>query len=183
METEEEALEILARLAAGEDFAALAQELSTDTGSGAEGGDLGVVSPGQTVPEFEEAVFAATVGEPVGPVQTQFGFHVIEVTDRSEGRSLAEASDEIREELLAQQRVSAVQEWLAARTADAEVVVNPRFGAYDPATGEVTSGDPLGDLVTPAPEGGVPGIGADGLPIDPGAPPPPDPNAPATQGQ
>lgn len=77
--TEQEALDVLDRLDAGEDFGALATELSLDTGSGAAGGDLGCYVEGTLVPEFEAAGYAAEDGEIVGPVQSQFGFHVIEV--------------------------------------------------------------------------------------------------------
>jgi parvulin-like peptidyl-prolyl isomerase len=74
-----------ARLAAGEDFAFLAAEVSEDPGSAAQGGDLGFFGRGQMVPEFEEAAFAAQVGELVGPVETSFGLHLIEVIERRPG--------------------------------------------------------------------------------------------------
>lgn len=69
------------RLAAGEDFAALAAELSTDQGSKDAGGSLGVVPSVESgfVPEFEQAMVQLTVGQASAPVQSQFGFHVIQV--------------------------------------------------------------------------------------------------------
>jgi len=84
LETEEEANTALRLLEDGADFGELAQRYSIDTGSGMRGGDLGEFGPGQMVPEFEEAAFGAEIGEIVGPVETQFGFHIIEVTGRSE---------------------------------------------------------------------------------------------------
>jgi parvulin-like peptidyl-prolyl isomerase len=78
VETEDEALDVIARLEAGEDFATLAQEVSLDTGSGANGGDLGWFGPGQMVPEFEAAAFALEDGEISQPVESQFGWHVIQ---------------------------------------------------------------------------------------------------------
>jgi peptidyl-prolyl cis-trans isomerase C len=84
VETEEEANAVMARLQTGEDFADLAVELSQDPGSGAEGGDLGFVPRGRFVPEFDEIVFTAPVGEVNDPVQTQFGWHIIEVLEREE---------------------------------------------------------------------------------------------------
>ncbi len=72
--------ELLAELEDGGDFAALAIEHSLDPGSGAQGGELGCADPSLYVPEFAEAITAATEGEVVGPVATQFGFHLIVVT-------------------------------------------------------------------------------------------------------
>jgi len=69
---------VVARLAAGEDFAALATELSEDPGSASSGGDLGWNEAGVFVPEFEEALFALEeAGQYTAPVQSQFGYHII----------------------------------------------------------------------------------------------------------
>ena len=76
------AAELRARALAGEDFGELAKEYSEDIGSAQEGGDLGWTTPGQMVPEFEQAMTATTVGELSDPVRSQFGWHVLEVTDR-----------------------------------------------------------------------------------------------------
>lgn len=67
------------RLAKGEDFAAIAKEVSTDTGSAQNGGDLGWFGKGAMVPEFETAAFSLKVGEISQPVQSQFGYHIIQV--------------------------------------------------------------------------------------------------------
>lgn len=64
------------------DFAALAQQYSKDPGSAAMGGDLGYFGAGRMVEAFEKAAFAASVNDVVGPVETQFGWHIIKVTDR-----------------------------------------------------------------------------------------------------
>jgi len=77
-----EANKILRRARSGEDFAVLAMTLSEDKGSGASGGDLGYFGKGRMVKPFEDAAFAANVGQIVGPVESQFGFHIIKVTDR-----------------------------------------------------------------------------------------------------
>ncbi len=76
--------QIYERLKAGADFAELAREYSDDPGSGASGGDLGWVSPGDMVPEFEQAMDATPTGELSTPVRSQFGWHVLQVTDRRE---------------------------------------------------------------------------------------------------
>jgi peptidyl-prolyl cis-trans isomerase D len=80
------AADALRRARAGEDFAQLARELSQDRASAANGGDLGYVSKGETMPQFEEALFKLKKGELTPePVRTPLGFHVIKVTDIREG--------------------------------------------------------------------------------------------------
>ncbi len=66
----------------GADFAALAKEHS-QCPSGKQGGDLGEFGPGQMVKEFDTVVFNEEVGKVHGPVQTQFGYHLLEITSRS----------------------------------------------------------------------------------------------------
>jgi peptidyl-prolyl cis-trans isomerase D len=80
--------------------------VSDDPGSKERGGDLGFFSRGQMTPPFEEAAFAATPGELVGPVRSDFGFHVIRVEEHRQAgtRSLLEARDELARELLAEER-------------------------------------------------------------------------------
>lgn len=70
------------RLEAGESFADLAREHSRCP-SGRQGGELGEFGPGQMVKEFDQVVFSANVGEVQGPVKTQFGYHLVEVTSRT----------------------------------------------------------------------------------------------------
>jgi peptidyl-prolyl cis-trans isomerase C len=72
----------LARVRKGEDFAAVAREVSEDPGSAPRGGDLGAFGKGQMVPPFEQAAFALTAGQVSGLVETQFGLHVIKVQER-----------------------------------------------------------------------------------------------------
>jgi foldase protein PrsA len=152
VESEEEAEEALERVEEGEEFASVAEDVSTDTASAEQGGDLGEFTRDRMVPEFADAVFGAEPGELVGPVETQFGYHVIEVTERSEGPALEDVSDDIREELRQQREQEAVQAWLAERNREADVEVNPRFGEWDPETGQVVVDEPLGEApAEPAP--------------------------------
>ena len=81
--TEEQCEELKTQIAAGADFADLAKEHSSCP-SGRNGGDLGQFGPGQMVPEFDTVVFSADVNSVQGPVKTQFGYHLLEVTSRSE---------------------------------------------------------------------------------------------------
>lgn len=99
--TEEEAQEILDELADGADFATLAKERSTDTGSAANGGDLGWFKHGQMVKPFEDAAFALKVGETSGIVKTDYGYHIILLTDRKEAThpELSEVIDQVRSDL------------------------------------------------------------------------------------
>jgi peptidyl-prolyl cis-trans isomerase C len=82
VQTEDEAKKVEERLAKGEDFAKLAEELSKDPGSGKQGGDLGFFGRGQMVPAFEEVAFKLEPGKVSPPVKTQFGFHVIKVEEK-----------------------------------------------------------------------------------------------------
>ncbi|GAB5501144.1 MAG: peptidylprolyl isomerase [Pseudohongiellaceae bacterium] len=81
VETEEQCQALKDRIEAGEDFADIARECSTCP-SKAQGGDLGQFGPGMMVKEFDEVVFSADVNSLQGPVKTQFGYHLLEVTSR-----------------------------------------------------------------------------------------------------
>jgi peptidyl-prolyl cis-trans isomerase C len=81
--TEDACTNLKQQIEGGGDFAALAREHSKCP-SGAQGGALGEFSPGQMVREFDEVVFSSEVGKVHGPVKTQFGYHLIEVTERSD---------------------------------------------------------------------------------------------------
>ena len=80
--TEEQCEELKTQIAAGADFADIAKAHSSCPSS-RNGGDLGQFGPGQMVPEFDKVVFSAEVNTVQGPVKTQFGYHLLEVTSRS----------------------------------------------------------------------------------------------------
>ncbi len=82
VDTKEACEKLKAEIAAGADFAQLARKHSKCP-SGRNGGDLGEFGPGQMVPEFDKVVFSAKIGEVAGPVRTQFGWHLLEVTSRT----------------------------------------------------------------------------------------------------
>jgi peptidyl-prolyl cis-trans isomerase D len=97
--------DVIKRARAGEDFAKLAREVSEDTGTAPQGGDLGFVGPGEMVPQFEQAVFALKKGEiSPAPVRTPFGYHAIKILEVQEGgRSpYKEVAVKIKDKLLAE---------------------------------------------------------------------------------
>lgn len=111
VKTKEEAEAIIKKLEGGAKFEDLAKENSTD-GSAANGGDLGYFTEGQMVPEFEKAAFALKPGEYTKePVQTQFGYHVIQLEDRrtKQPPSFDEVKDQIRSIILRERYVEAVK--------------------------------------------------------------------------
>ena len=81
--SEEECNKLKTQIEDGEDFTKIAGDHS-ECPSGKEGGGLGEFSPGQMVPEFDKVVFSAEVGKVHGPVKTDFGYHLIEITSRTE---------------------------------------------------------------------------------------------------
>ncbi len=83
VETQEECEELKSQIEGGAEFVEVAKEHS-QCPSSQEGGDLGQFSPGQMVKEFDEVVFSGELAKIYGPVQTQFGFHLIEITSRTE---------------------------------------------------------------------------------------------------
>jgi len=126
---EAKAKELLAQLDGGADFAELAKANSTDTGSGANGGDLGWFGLGMMVKPFEEAVVAATPGKVVGPVKTDFGYHLILV---KETRVAAQPTlDDMRDELASEIEQKAIEAHVKS-TVEAAKVEKPGEG-IDPA--------------------------------------------------
>ena len=137
--TESEATAVLDRLEAGEDFATVAGEVSTDPSGASNGGAL-LNQDGTPcipfeqfatgfVPEFVEGALAAEVGVPTQPIESQFGFHVI----------LVRPFDDIRDGLVPLLQGTASQTRLGELVADAEVTVSPSIGAWSGDTGRVVS--------------------------------------------
>lgn len=97
--------QVIERINAGEDFAAVANELSDDSGSAAQGGDLGFAAPGIYEPEFEDALYALSKDQVSEPVRTDYGWHVIKLLDvqAADIPSFASLQDKLTQNLKAQQ--------------------------------------------------------------------------------
>jgi parvulin-like peptidyl-prolyl isomerase len=156
--TEEEAQEAIERIEGGEDFAEVAADVSQD-GSAQDGGNLGVAPPSGYVPEFAEAVTDAEVGELIGPVETQFGFHVIEVLDYVDPAPFEEVEPQLRAQLEQQaQQNPELQSLYQEAFEEADVEVASGLGSWDPEAGQVVDdSEPVGEGGGEAPaEGELP---------------------------
>lgn len=136
--------ELRAAILGGAEFAAVAEAESVDTQSAAQGGELGCAPPGRYVPEFEDAVSELEVDQLSEPVRTQFGFHLILVTDRRPA-PFDEVADQLRQRVL-QESQEQLQRYIQERLAGADVEVNPRYGRFESEGSRVVPPD--------APEGG-----------------------------
>ncbi len=124
LESEVEAKFVLARLQRGEQFDALARQYSKDPGSKDQGGDLGFVNRGATVPEFDQAAFSLQPAQTSGIVKSQFGYHIIQVLAHKPAQPAQlddDARKRIREQLLSKKQEAAFQEWLKQTKAQAKI--------------------------------------------------------------
>ncbi|CAA9453275.1 MAG: Peptidyl-prolyl cis-trans isomerase PpiD [uncultured Rubrobacteraceae bacterium] len=130
---EKKAEEVKDKLQDGGNFADLARENSQDPGSAEKGGDLGCLGKGETVPPFEEAAFAADRGEIVGPVETEFGYHLIEVTEIREEQTqpLGDVEAQITDQLAATQQEEEFTKWIEDQKEQRDVKYLP---SYKPAS-------------------------------------------------
>ncbi len=124
LQSEVEAKFVLAKLQRGERFDALARQYSQDPGSKEQGGDLGFLSRGTTVPEFEQAAFTLRPGQTSGIVKSQFGYHIIQTIEYKAGLP-AQLNDavrkQIRTQLLAKQQETAFGDWLKQLKVQAKI--------------------------------------------------------------
>ncbi|MBS3751985.1 MAG: peptidylprolyl isomerase [Anaerolineales bacterium] len=125
VEDEETAQEVLSKLEEGETFADLASEYSVDTSNKDRGGNLGWFGRGTMVPAFEEIAFALDTGEVSDPIQTQFGWHIIQVIGHEE-RSISQ-------ERFQQLKDQAFRDWLAEKRQEYEAEVADDWQKYVPS--------------------------------------------------
>ncbi len=121
--SEAEAKLVAAKLQRGEKFEDLARQFSTDPGSKQQGGDLGFVNRGATVPEFDRVAFALQSGQTSGIVKSQFGYHIIQVLEHraAQPTKFDEVRDQIRAQLLSKKQEAAFGEWLKQMKAQANI--------------------------------------------------------------
>lgn len=149
-EVRERAQDLLGQLRDGTDFGRLARQESEDTGSAQQGGDLGFFSLGDLVPEFAQAASGAEIGELVGPVRTQFGYHIIEVLERR-AQPFEEVREQLRAQLEQQLGQGALNDFLDEALEDAVIRINPRYGEWDAQTRQIVPREPFVPA-SPAPD-------------------------------
>lgn len=125
LETEEEAQDILEQLKAGGDFSEIAKEKSTGP-SAAQGGDLGYLTKGTIIPEIEDVVFALEVEELSEAIKTDFGFHILKITEKilETVKALEEVKEDIIQTLLPTKQKEAFENLLEELKGKAEIEIN-----------------------------------------------------------
>jgi foldase protein PrsA len=123
VENEETANEVKEKLDTGEDFAELAKEYSTDTSNAENGGELGYFSKGTMVEEFDNIAFSINVGEISDPVKTDFGYHIIHVTDKKEAKeaNFEDHKEEIEQILFDQEISTEYSTWITEQREKLEI--------------------------------------------------------------
>ena len=112
------------RLKAGEDFAVLASTFSNDPGSARDGGSLGWVNPGVMVPEFETKMKSTPVGQMSAPFQSQFGWHILQVTDTRQQDMTREYQERMARQILGERQFDAeLDSWLRENRSNAFVEI------------------------------------------------------------
>jgi len=121
--TEDEAKQVLDRLAKNERFEDLAKALSQDSATAAKGGDLDYLKREQLFPEFARAAFELKAGEVSGVVRTPFGYHLIKLVDRKKGQPLKyeQIKDQLQRRLLEERRTQRFQQWMKGLEAAAKI--------------------------------------------------------------
>lgn len=125
VETEEEARVALDRVSTGEDFAEIAADVSLDTVSAVQGGSLECMTPSSLPTGFSEATMAADIGIVTGPVQSEFGYHLIVVENR-----LIPTIDEVLLAMHESAVTEAFDEWYLGTVVTAAITVNEEFGRW-----------------------------------------------------
>jgi len=128
LETEEDAQNVLEQLKAGGDFSEISKTKSTGP-SAAQGGDMGFISKGSTIPEIDEAVFALKVGELTDIIKSDYGFHILKVTEKKpeSTKTLEEAKDEIMQTLLPEKQKDAFDNLLTELKSKIEIEINEKL--------------------------------------------------------
>jgi len=143
VETMEEAVEIADKLNSGASFEELAREHSLDATS-RRGGDIGYFSAGQMVPEFEDTCFKLEIGAVSGPVKTQFGYHIIKLTEKktSEPIEFGSIKDRIESMLMMEKRQALLEVLVSRLKSETNIELNTEFLEIEEEAQEKESGAP-----------------------------------------
>lgn len=150
--TEQEANDLLPQVTT-ENFSKMAAANSTDPSAKQNSGDLGPIPATQLVPEYSNAVLDAEKGQIIGPVKSEFGWHIILV----KGIELPPFED-VKAQLEQQGPQAAFQVWLGAQMAEADIEVNPRYGTFDAEQGKVVPVNSTSPGTAPEPAQGQSGL-------------------------
>lgn len=123
VEDENKAKEIKAKIDAGEDFAELAKEFSTDESTKESGGGLGYFEKGTMVAEFEDVAFTLPVNQISDPVKSEYGYHIIKVEDKKEAKeaNFEDSKDKMKETLLEEKMETEYPNWLEEKKKDYDI--------------------------------------------------------------
>jgi peptidyl-prolyl cis-trans isomerase C len=171
VKSEQEAREIQAKIAKGEDFGELAKRYSLDPSAGTTGGDIGFHPKGTLIPEYEAAAFQLTkVGQVSAPVKTQLGYHLIKLegVKASSYAPFAEVKDFIRQKITQEKQAEMVQKYIEDLKKKTKIVVNEDLLKEEGKKGEV----PLTSEGSPETKGGAPEAAAKATPGTEQAPAP-----------
>jgi foldase protein PrsA len=131
LSSEADAKRVLEKVRKGEDFSALAREYSMDPGSAGKGGDLGYFTTGSMIEPFEKKAFSLKVGEVSDAVKTQFGYHIIKVTD-TRLREFGDKKEDVEKAALQEKQEKAFQRWFSDLKSKARIeIISPELKAHD----------------------------------------------------
>ncbi len=153
VKTEQEARELQARVAKGEDFAELAKKYSLDPSAKANGGDIGFHPKGTLIPEYEQTAFKLTkVGQVSDPVKTQLGYHIIKLEGVKAPTYVpfAEVKDFIKQKILQEKQTEMVQKYIEDLKKSSKIVINEGFFKEEAKQGEAPAKAEGADAKAPA---------------------------------